>query len=91
MTKEEFCEQINISRWPKYTVSQIKEGTPDHDCVCIVCTESNKTAIAKYKNGKWEQAHFTSTKFGGRQEIYYDDITEKIVYWTDGEPEDSTR
>ena len=88
MTKEEFLEQINISRYPKYTILQIKEGIPDHDCVSLVCTESDKTAIAKYENGKWQQAHFTSTKFGGRQEIYYDDITENVVYWTDSAPED---
>lgn len=87
MTKEEFLEQINISRCPKYTISQIKEGVPDHDCVSIVCTSSDNIVIAKYENGKWKQAHFTFMS-GGRQEIYYDDIIEKIVYWTDGAPED---
>ena len=91
MTREEFFEHINRSRYPKYVFSQIKEGTPDYDCVSIVCTSSDNIVIAKYENGKWQQAHFTSTEFGDRQEIYYDDITEKIVYWTTGAPEDYNR
>lgn len=88
MTKEEFLERINRSRYPKYVLSQIKEGTPDHDCVALVCTSSDNLAISKYENGKWKQAHFTSTKFGGKQEIYYDDIEGDVIYWTDGAPED---
>ena len=88
MTKEEFCEHVNRSRYPKYVLSQIKEETPDHDCVALICTSSDNVVIAKYENSKWQQAHFTSTKFGGRQEIYYDDIKEDVIYWTDGAPED---
>ena len=91
MTKEEFYKQVNYGRCPKYVFSQIKEETPEHDCAAIVCTKSGKTMIAKYENGKWQQAHFTSAKFRGRQEIYYDDITEKVVYWTDGKAEDYSR
>ena len=91
MTKEEFLEQINISRCPKYTISQIKEGAPDHDCVSIVCTSSDNIVIAKYENGKWQQACFTSTDEYTKQEIYYVDIKGDVAYWTDGEPEDCSR
>ena len=91
MTAGQFYEQINRGRYPKYIFSQIKEGTPEHDCVALVCTSSDNILIAKYENGKWQQAHFTSTKFGGRQEIYYDDIEGEVIYWTDGTPEDYSK
>ena len=91
MTKEEFLEHINRSRRPKYILSQIKEGTPDHDCVSIVCTSSDNIVIAKYENGKWQQACFTSPDEYTKQEIYYVDIKGDVAYWTDGEPEDCSR
>lgn len=91
MTRGQFFHKINFGRYPKYTNSQIKEGTPKNDCVALACTESDKVIIAKYENGKWRQAHFTSTRFGGRQEIYYDDVAENVVFWTDGEPKDLSR
>lgn len=91
MTKEEFLEQINISRHPKYTISQIKEGTPDHDCISIVCTSSDNVVIAKYENGKWQQACFTSPDEYTKQRTYFIDIKGNIIYWTDGTPEDYNR
>jgi hypothetical protein len=47
--------------------------------------------LAKYQYGKWEQACFSTTEYGGKQEIYYTDIDEDIVYWTDGKAEDRSR
>lgn len=91
MTKEEFYKQINKGRYPKYVFSQIKEGTPKKDCSSIVCTESDKLLLARYQYGKWEQACFSTTEYGGKQEIYYTDIDEDIVYWTDGAAEDCSR
>lgn len=91
MTKEEFYQQINRSRFPKYTFSQIKEGIPDHDCVALICTSSDHVIIGKYENDKWRQVCFTSTKNGQRQEIYYVDIESDVIYWTDGPAEDTSR
>lgn len=90
MTKEEFYKQVNKGRYPKYVFSQIKEGIPDHDCTALVYTSSDNVVIAKYENGKWQQAHFTSAKFG-KQKIYYDDIEEDVIYWTDGTAKDYSR
>lgn len=91
MEKEEFFEHINRSRYPKYLFSQIKEGTPDHDCVALVCTSSDNVLIAKYENSKWQQACFTSPNEYTKQETYYVDINGDVVYWTDGKPEDCSR
>lgn len=88
MTKNEFHRQINQGRYPKFLFSQIKEGVPKKDCSSIVCTTSDRLLLAKYQYGKWEQAHFSTTEYGDKQEIYYTDINENIVYWTDGEAED---
>ena len=95
MTKEEFFNKINIGRFPKYVLSQIKEGKPEKDCSAIVCTESESILLAKYEYGKWQQAHFTSatsaTSGYPSQSIYYTDIKEDIIYWTDGKAEDRTK
>lgn len=91
MTKEEFYKNVNRGRYPKYVFEQIKEGCPEHDCSAIVCTESDKVILAKYENGKWQQVHFTSTRWSAPQKIYYDDIEEGIKYWTDGEATDCSR
>lgn len=91
MTKEEFYKQINKGMYPKYVFSQIKEGTPKKNCSSIVCTASDRLLLAKYQDGKWKQAHFPTTEYRDNQEIYYTDIDEDIVYWTDGEAEDRSR
>lgn len=91
MGKEEFYKAINKGRYPKYVFSQIKEGKPDKDCAALVCTESGRAVIGQFKDGKWQQAHFSSTEGGRKQEIYYSDIKEEVVYWTDGKAEDTSR
>lgn len=92
MTKEEFFNKINRGRFPKYVLSQIKERKPEKDCSAIVCTESESILLAKYEYGKWQQAHLTSATSGYlSQSIYYTDIKEDIIYWTDGEAEDKTK
>lgn len=88
MTKEQFLEEINFSRYPKYTLSQIKEGKPKEDCASIICTASGRILLAKWEYGKWQQAHFTSTRYGGKQEIYYTDIDEGVIFWTDEKAKD---
>ena len=88
MNKEQFLEKINFSRYPKYTLSQIKEGNQKEDCCSIICTLSDHILIAKWEYGKWQQAHFTSTRYGGKQEIYYTDINEDVIFWTDGNAKD---
>lgn len=85
MTKEEFIERVNEGRYPKYVLSQIKEGEPSENCSAIVCTLSNKILLAKYENGKWSQACFTTPGGYTSQRIYYIDINEDIRYWTEGE------
>jgi len=92
MTKEEFLHEINAGRYPKYILSQIKEGKPEKDCSSIVCTSSNNIVLAKYENGKWHQAHFrTATFVYPSQSIYYTSIKEDVIYWTKGEAKDITR
>lgn len=95
MTKEEFYERVNIDRYPKYVFDQIQDGTPENDCAAIVCTESDKILLAKYEDGKWRQAHFTSPSRDycgtSSQSIYYADIKEDIIYWTDGDAKDYSR
>ena len=88
MTKEEFFKLINDGRYPKYVFSQIKENAPNEDCGAIVCTESGRVAYAKFENGKWQQAHFTSPDRFRKQEIYWTEIQEEVVFWTEGEAED---
>ena len=88
MTKEEFYEKVNLGRYPKYVLSQIKEGKPTKDCASIVCTVSGNILLAKYENGAWYQARFTSAP---DQRIYYMIINEDVVFWTDGKPEDKSR
>lgn len=85
MTKEEFQRQVNFGRYPKYTYEQIKEGTPEKDCVSLICTESDNVFIGKYEHNKWKQARITSAP---NQKIYYDEMTKNVIYWTDGEPKD---
>ena len=91
MTKIGFYSKVNYGRFPKYILSQIKDSTPQNNCVAIVCTESDRILIAKYEYGIWKQAHFSSTEDGYEQEIYHSNIDESIKYWTDGKPEDRTR
>ena len=92
MIKEEFYKQVNKGRYPKYVLSQIKEGKPEKDCSSIVCTASGSMLLAKYENGIWQQAHFSGSCSGyPSQHIYYTDIKEDVIYWTDGEAEDTTR
>lgn len=97
MTKQEFYKKVNWERYPKYVFSQIKEGKPEKDCSAIICTASDKMFLAKYENGKWQKACFTSTdgystySFGASQSINYVDITEDVIYWTDGKAEDYSR
>ena len=94
MTKEEFYHYINRGRYPKYLPEQIKEGIPENNCSAIVLTSSNKVLLAKYEHGKWQQAHFTSAADNGiypSQEIYYSDIEDDIIYWTDGQAKDRSR
>jgi hypothetical protein len=85
-----------------YTISQeilsfksshIKEGKPYKDCASIVLTESGSILLAKYENNKWQQCHFThaSSDTYPSQDIYYTDIKEKVIYWTDGEAKDYSR
>lgn len=88
MTKEQFYKAVNNGRYPKYVFSQIKEGNPTKDCASIVCTVSGNILLAKYENGKWYQACFTSAP---DQRIYYMRINEDVIFWTDGEPEDKSR
>ena len=88
MTKKEFYEKINFGCYPKYVLSQIKEGNPTKDCASIVCTVSGNILLAKYENGKWYQACFTSAP---DQIIYYMRITDDVIFWTDGKPEDKSR
>lgn len=91
MTKQDFCTRINQGLYPKYVLSQINEGTPKKDCSALVCTESGGLMLAKYEHGKWQQAHFTTTEYGVKQRVYYTDIKEGILYWTDEEPKDRSR
>lgn len=91
MTKEEFLRQVNKGRYPKYTFSQIKDGIPDKDCNAIICTESDSILLAKYQNGVWQQACLESTEDVFKQEMYYANINEGIIYYIDGEAEDCSR
>lgn len=91
MTKEEFYKQVNRGRYPKYVLSQIKEGKPKIDCSTIVCTASDKILLAKYENCNWYQACFTKGCDYISQHIYYKDIKEDVIYWIDGKAEDTTR
>ncbi len=84
MTKEEFYEKVNFARYPKYVLSQIREGKPTKDCASIVCTTSGNILLAKYENGEWYQACFTSSN------IYYMRINEDVIFWTDGKAEDKS-
>ena len=79
--KEEFLKNVNFGRYPKYEITDIREGKPDKDTTATVLTENDKMYLAKYEDGKWQQAHFTSTKFGECQQIYYTDIDDNIIYW----------
>ena len=88
MTKEEFYKQVNFGCYPKYVLSQIKEGKPTKDCSSIVGTASGNIMLAKYENGKWYQACFTSAP---DQRMYYTRINEDVIFWTDGEAEDTSR
>jgi len=81
MTKEEFYKRVNEGRYPKYVLSQIKEGKPNKDCSSIVCTASDKMLIAQFMDGKWKQVcfHTMSTPGffdhnSGRQTAYLTDI-----------------
>ena len=92
MTKKEFLYQINRWRCPKYILSQIKGGQPKKDCSAIICTASDRILLAKYENGKWQQACFTHATSGyPSQNIYYTDIKDNVIYWTDGEAKDYSR
>lgn len=94
MTKDQFLKEVNFGRYPKYVISQIKEGKPEQDCSSIVCTFNGNILLAKYEGGRWQQAHFTSTDgyyYHPPQRLYYDDIREGIIYWIDGEPTDCSR
>lgn len=88
MKKEKFYEIINFGRYPKYALSQIKEGKPTKNCVSIVCTASGNILYAMYENGKWYQTYFTSAP---DQRIYCLDINEDVIFWTDGEAKDRSR
>lgn len=88
MTKEEFYKKVNFASYPKYVFSQIKEGNPTKDCASIVCTASGNILLAKYENGKWYQACFTSAP---DQRMYYMRINENVIFWTDGKAEDTSR
>ena len=91
MTKEEFYKRVNEGRYPKYVLSQIKEGKPEKDCSTIVCTASDKILLAKYENCNWYQACFTNASYYTPQRIYYIDIKEDVIYWIKGEAKDKTR
>ena len=96
MTKQEFYKKVNWERYPKYVFSQIKEGKTEKDCSAIICTASDKMFLAKYEDGIWRKACFTSTdrciyNFVPSQRIYYTDIAEDVIYWTDGKAEDYSR
>ncbi len=95
MTKEEFYKRVNQGRYPKYYLSQIKKGgKPQKECSAIICTETDHILLAKYENGSWQQAHFTSAATGpgySSQSIYYTAIHEKVIYFTDGKAKDSSR
>ena len=88
MTKEQFYKAVNNGRYPKYVFSQIKEGNPTKDCASIVCTVSSNILLAKYENGIWYQAGFTSAP---DQRIYFTRINENVIFWTDGEAKDTSR
>ena len=88
MTKEEFYEKINHACYPKYFLPQIKKGKPTKDCASIVCTASGNILLAKYENGTWYQACFTSDP---DQIICFTRINEDVIFWTDGEAKDTSR
>ena len=90
MTKEEFYKQVNKGRYPKYVLSQIKEGKPKEDCSTIICTASDKMLLAKYENDNWHQVCFSSCNYAS-QHTYYIDIKEDVIYWIEGKAEDTTR
>lgn len=87
MTKEEFYKKVNFWRYPKYVLSQIKERKPTKNCASIVCTASGNILLAKYENGEWNQACFTSAPY---QKISYMRINEDVIFWTDGKAEDTS-
>lgn len=91
MTKEEFLDIANFSRYPKYTLSQVREGNPNKDTIAIAVITSGSLLIGKYEGGKWSQAHVTSTIYGDKQEIYYEEIEEEILYWVEGDGEDYSK
>ena len=87
-SKEEFLENVNFQRYPKYKLSDIHEGNPDSDVVAIVLTCSGKVYVCKYNSGKWYQAAPTSTESGSSQKIEYTALKESVVYWiSDSKPE----
>ena len=91
MTKEEFYKRVNKGLYPKYVLSQIKEGKPKEDCSTIVCTASDKILLAEYENGNWHQVCFNGSYHHNPHGIHYIDIKEDIIYWIEGEPKDTTR
>jgi len=88
ITKQEFYEKVNRGCYPKYILSQIKEGKPQKNCASIICTYSGNILLAKYENGKWCQACFTD---GPYQCVYYRSIDEEVIFYIDGKAKDTSR
>ena len=55
-TKEEFLENVNFRRYPKFKFQDIHEGNPARDTTAIVLTCSNNIEVCKYKSGEWYRA-----------------------------------
>lgn len=86
MTKEEFLQEANFGRNPKFTMDDVHSGIPKKDGGgFIVLTSSGNIILAKYESNRWSQAHFTEARSvsypKSSQEIYFTDIKEEIIYW----------
>lgn len=85
MTKEEFLLSVNERRYPKFSLSDVHSEQPTKDLVAIVLTSKGEQKIAKFENGTWQAARFSSCGRWDdetyRQQISYSKIYDEVVYW----------
>ena len=88
MDKMEFLNAVNFGRYPKYKLSDVHKRTPFLKTSAIILTESGSIRLAEYSGGRWWVASFTSCMYvdgtydyNNKQEVVYDELKEKVVYW----------
>ena len=86
MTKEEFLEKINFSRYPKFDISEIHEGDPKEDGCYLIGTAKNHIFIGVWRKPNWYWVGFTSAEGhefdkSFRQESYETLLTNDMVVY----------